>query len=313
MIKTNKIVIIGLGFVGSATAFTLMHSSLISEMVLIDINKEKAQGEAMDLNHGMSFVKSMDIKAGDYSDCENADIIIISAGPSIGPNETRLDLANKNSIIIKKIVDEIQKYTKSSIILVATNPVDILTYIVSKECGYNPKKVIGSGTVLDSSRFRYLLSKHCNIDTRNVHGYILGEHGDSEVAAWSLTNIAGTRIHEYCPMCNLTCTKDEREKIFHEVKNSAYEVLEKKGATSYGIALSIRRIVEAILRDENSVLTVSSLLDSQYGINDIALSVPTLIGRNGVHKVLDLPLEEEELTQLHKSANKLKETVNSIK
>lgn len=312
MNKTNKVVLIGLGFVGSATAFTLMHSSLISEMILIDIDKDKATGEAMDLNHGISFVKPMNIRVGDYSDCKDSDIIIISAGPSIGPNETRLDLAAKNSRIIKDIMTEIIKYTSSSIVLVATNPVDILTYIAATKCNYNPSKVIGSGTVLDSSRFRYLLSKNCNIDTRSVHGYILGEHGDSEVPAWSLTNIVGTRIDEYCPMCDLTCNNQIQKQIVHDVKNSAYDIIDKKGATSYGIALSLRRIVEAILRDERSVLTVSSLLNGQYGLFNVALSLPTIIGREGIHKVLALPLEPIETKLLKDSASKLKESIDTI-
>lgn len=310
--RGNKIVVIGTGFVGSTTAFTLMHSSLISEMVLIDINTEKAEGEAMDLNHGLSFVKPMDIRVGDYSDCKDADIIIMTAGPSMEPGQTRLDLANKNSVIMKSIMENIVKYTRDAIILVATNPVDLLTYIGAKSVGYEESKIIGSGTVLDSSRFRYLLSQHFNVDARNVHGYIIGEHGDSEVAAWSLANIAGVKLDQYCPICSNAFGSDDKARIFENVRDAGYHILERKDATYYGVALTIRRITEAILRNENAILTVSSVIKGQYGITDIALSLPSIVNRQGIHRVLELPLEEDEINRLNASANKLKDILKEI-
>ncbi|WP_432666708.1 L-lactate dehydrogenase [Wukongibacter baidiensis] len=311
--RGNKVVVIGTGFVGSTAAFTLMHSSLISEMVLIDINNKKAEGEAMDLNHGLSFVKPMDIRVGDYSDCKDADIIIMTAGPSMEPGQTRLDLANKNTAIIKSIMENISKYTRDAIILVATNPVDILTYVAAKSVGYEESKIIGSGTVLDSSRFRYLLSKHFNVDARNVHGYIIGEHGDSEVAVWSLANIGGMKLDQYCPICSNAFTSDDKNKIFENVRDAGYHILERKDATYYGVALTIRRITEAILRNENAILTVSSVINGQYGIDDIALSLPTIVNRQGIHKVLELPLEESEVSLLHASAYKLKQILKDLK
>lgn len=310
--SSNKVVIIGTGFVGSTTAFTLMHSSLITEMVLIDINHKKAEGEVMDLNHGLSFVKPMDIRVGNYSDCKDADIIIMTAGPSVESGQTRLDLANKNSVIMKTVMQDIMKQTRDAIILIATNPVDILTYIAAKSVGYEASKIIGSGTVLDSSRFRYLLSEHFNIDARNIHGYIIGEHGDSEVAAWSLTNIAGMKLDQYCPMCSDVLTDDDKTKIFENVRDAAYHILERKGATYYGVALTIRRIVEAILRNENAILTVSSVLNEQYELTDIALSLPTIVNRSGIHKVMEVPLKDDEINLLHASASQLKEIIKEL-
>jgi L-lactate dehydrogenase len=310
--KGNKIVIIGMGFVGSSTAFSLIHSGLVNEMVLMDVNEDKAKGEALDLSHGISFVRPIDIRVGDYKDCAGADIIIISAGPSIKPGETRLQLAEKNSNIMKGIMDNIMKYTRDAIILVASNPVDILTYVAATS-GYDKEKVIGTGTVLDSARLRYSISKHCDIDLRSIHGYVIGEHGDSEVVAWSLTNICGTRIDKKCSTCENHCYIEDRTKMFEEVRDAGYSIIERKGHTSYGIALSIRRIAESILRDENSVLTVASLLQGEYGLKDVALSVPTIVNRKGIHKILELPLEDNEMKLLRQSANKLKDIISDLK
>jgi L-lactate dehydrogenase len=308
----NKIVIIGSGFVGSTTAFALMQSGLVSKMALIDIDEEKAEGEVMDLNHGLPFVMPIEISVGDYSDCKDADIIIMAAGPSIKPGETRLDLANKNSNLMKTIMENIVSYTKDTVILIASNPVDILTYVAATSVDYDRSKIIGSGTVLDSARFRYLLSEHCNVDTRNIHGYIIGEHGDSEVPAWSTTNIAGIRIDNYCPLCGETCMLEYRNKIFENVKNAGYQILKKKGVSHFGVSLAIKRIVEAILRDENSILTVSSVIDGEYGLSGVALSVPTIVNRKGIHKVLELPIDNEELNLLKQSAEKLKSIIEKL-
>jgi L-lactate dehydrogenase len=310
---SNKVVIIGAGYVGATTAFTLMGSGLISEMVLIDLDVKKAEGEVMDLNHGLAFSKPMTIKVGTYADCTNADIIIMTAGPSIPPGGTRLDLAKQNSKIMKSVMASIVEYTRDALIVVASNPVDILTQVGVKSVGYDPKKVIGSGTVLDSARFRYLLSQQCRVDARNVHGYILGEHGDSEVAAWSLTNIAGTRLDKYCAATdNNICTTIDREAILKDVREAGYHILDRKDATYYGVSMAIKRIVEAILRNENSILTVSSLQTGAYGINNIALSVPTIINSQGVSKILELEIDDEELNLLHKSADALKGILDQI-
>ena len=299
-----KISIIGSGFVGSTIAYTLMLSGLSSNILLVDKNTDKAIGECMDLNHGIPFVSPVTISVGDYKDCASSDIVIITAGANQKVGETRIDLINKNIDIFKNMIPQIAKYAKDAILLVVTNPVDILTYVTYKLSGFPKNKVIGSGTLLDTARFKYLIGQNLNIDTRNIHGYILGEHGDSEFAAWSSANIAGSPIDLYCNDRNQSYCK---EKIFSEVKNSAYEIINKKGATYYAIALAVKRIVEAIYRNENSILTVSSILDGEYGIYDIALSVPTIIGKNGIVNTFKMPLDESEKTKLIHSANTLKQ------
>jgi len=308
----KKVTVIGAGFVGSTTAYTLMLSGLVSELVLIDLNTEKAQGEVMDLNHGMPFVRPVRIYRGEYSDCAGSDIVIISAGVNQKPGETRLDLVHKNTSIFKSIVGEVIKHISECILLVVTNPVDILTYVTYKISGFPKNKVIGSGTVLDTARFRYLLGDHAGIDTRNIHAYIIGEHGDTEVATWSLANIAGISMDDYCEKCHRCKERISREKIYEEVKNAAYEIINKKGATYYAVALAVRRIVEAIVRNENSILTVSSLLDGQFGLNDICLSLPSIVNRNGVERILDVPLNQVEKELLLKSGNSIKEIIGKL-
>ncbi|SKA78564.1 L-lactate dehydrogenase [Clostridium sp. USBA 49] len=311
--KGTKISIIGSGFVGSTTAFALMMSGTASEIVIVDINKDKAEGEAMDLSHGVSFVKPVDIKAGDYKDTKDSDIVIITAGAAQKIGETRLDLVGRNLSIFKSIVPEVVKYSPNSILLVVSNPVDILTYITYKLSGFPKERVIGSGTVLDTSRLKYILSENSGIDARNIHTYIIGEHGDSEIATWSLTNIAGMSMDEFCKNICKKCGGERKEDIHKSVKNAAYEIIEKKGATYYAVALAIRRIVEAIIRDENSILTVSTLLKGEYGIDDIYLGIPSIVGLSGVKKVLEVPLNKEELNKLKYSAKTLKELLNSAK
>jgi len=257
----KKVTVVGAGFVGSTTAYTLMLSGLISEIVLIDINAKKADGEVMDLNHGMPFVRPVEIYRGDYKDCAGSDIVIITAGANQKEGETRIDLVKRNTEVFKNIINEIVKYNNDCILLVVTNPVDILTYVTYKLSGFPKNKVIGSGTVLDTARFRYLLSEHVKVDARTVHAYIIGEHGDTEVAAWSLANIAGIPMDRYCDECHQCEEQISRNKIYESVKNAAYEIIRNKGATYYAVALAVRRIVEAIVRNENSILTVSSLLE----------------------------------------------------
>lgn len=308
----NKVAVIGTGFVGSTTAYTLMMSGLVSELVLIDVNRGKAEGEVMDLNHGMPFVRPVRIYDGDYDDCTGSDIIIITAGANQKPGESRIDLVHRNAAIFKNIISEIVKYNTDCILLIVTNPVDILTYVTYKTAGFPKNKVIGSGTVLDTARFRFLLGDHAGIDPRNVHAYIIGEHGDTEVATWSLTNIAGITMEEYCEECHQCKGSFNRNEIFQSVKNAAYQIIERKGATYYAVALAVRRIVEAIVRDENSILTVSGFMEGQYGLSDVCLSLPSIVNRNGIERILDVPLSESEKDLMLKSGYSLKEIIKSL-
>lgn len=308
--KSNKITIIGAGFVGSTTAYALMLQGLASEIVIVDINKERSLGEAMDLSHGAAFVKPVNIISGDYEDTKDSDIVIITAGIWPKPGESRLDIVNKNVAIFKSIVPEIVKYSPNSILLVVSNPVDVLTHITYKLSGFPANRVIGSGTVLDTSRFKYMLSEHFNIDARNIHTYIIGEHGDSEIAAWSLTNIAGISADSYCDTVCRKCDKNFKYTIPEKVKDAAYEVINRKGYTNYAVALAVTRIVEVILRDENTILTVSSLFQGEYGIKDTYLAIPTIVNRNGSNKIIEVPLAEEELEKLQASAELLKSVID---
>ncbi|NLX70116.1 MAG: L-lactate dehydrogenase [Clostridiales bacterium] len=302
----NKVTIIGAGFVGATTAYALMMGGTVSEIVLVDLNKKRLEGEVMDLNHGIAFVPPVRIRAGTYEDCADSNIVIITAGVGQKPGETRIDLLKRNIEVFYSITPQIVKYNKDCIILVVTNPVDILTYATLKISGLPPNQVIGSGTVLDSARFRFLLGQHCHVATENINAYIIGEHGDSEVPAWSITNIAGMPIEQYCVHCERACSSNEKMKIFEDVKNSAYRIIEGKGATYYAVGLSVKSIVEAILRDENVVLPISSLMQGYYGVEDVCLSLPTLVNAKGVAKVLELPLSEQEMEGFKKSAEILK-------
>ncbi len=308
----GKIVVIGAGFVGSTTAYTIMLDGFFQEIVLIDLNKEKAEGDALDMVHGVSLRKPVSVYSGDYKDCAEADIVVITAGVNQKVGETRIDLLKRNADVFKNIVGNIMKYAPDDVILLTvTNPVDILTYITYKLSGLPKHRVIGSGTVLDTSRLKYLISRHTGIDARYCHTYIIGEHGDSEVAAWSMTNIAGMDMHKFFENYG-KCTDADLEKMYNEVKNSAYEIIKKKGATYYAIAAAVARIVEVIAGSENSVLTVSSVLDGEYGVSDIALSVPVQLSGEGVERVLDVPFSEKELSGLRNSAHTLKESLKSI-
>lgn len=307
-----KIAVIGVGFVGSSFAYSLMIHGVVSEIVLIDIDRKRAEGEAMDLNHGLSFVQPARIWAGDYPDCEGADIVVITAGLAQKPGESRLKLVGRNVEIFRQIIPKIKEYNKECILLIVTNPVDIMTYVSLKLSGFSSSRVIGSGTILDTSRLRYLLGEYLRVDPRNVHAYIIGEHGDSEVPVWSLANVAGTRLKDYCPICGQEYDELYLNTIFEQAKNAAYKIIELKGRTYYAIGLGLTRIVESIIRDENAVLTVSSLLQDHYGVSDICLSVPTIVNRNGVREVLKLPLEEEEIEKFQNSALILKNITQSL-
>ncbi len=301
--KPHRVVVIGTGAVGATTAYTLLLRNRMSELVFIDANKDLALGEALDMNHGLPFVGGVKLWAGDYSDCKDADIIIIAAGSNQRPGETRIDLLNRNAAIFDDIIKSITKYNNHGILLIATNPVDILSYVSWKKSGWPANRVIGSGTLLDSARFRYLIGKHKEIDPRSIHAHIIGEHGDSELPVWSLANVAGAEID---------FEQAEREDIFNSTKNAAYEIINAKGSTSYAIALALDRIVAAILQNEHAVLNVSSLLDDYHGISDVYLGVPSIVGREGIREKLQIPLNAQEEELLRASAQKLKDQIAQL-
>lgn len=310
-LNNRKIGIVGCGFVGSASAFAIMQSGLFSEMVLIDATKEKAEGEALDISHGLPFAKPMKIYAGDYKDISDAAVIIVTAGAGQKPGETRLDLVKKNVGIFKSIIPQISEYNKDAILLIVANPVDILTYTAAKLSGYPENRVFGSGTVLDSARLKYLLGEHLQVDSRSVHAFIIGEHGDSEIAAWSSANVSGIPINTFCEMRGHYNHEEAMHRIAEDVKNSAYEIIEKKRATYYGIAMSVRRICEAIVRDEKSILPVSTIQHGTFGINDVPLSMPAIVGKNGVETLVPIELNEEEKNALKNSAETLKNVIET--
>ncbi len=309
-VNIRKAAMIGCGFVGSASVYAMMQSGVFSEIVLIDANRAKAEGEAMDIAHGVAFAKPTNIYAGTYDDIQDAAVIIISAGAAQKPGETRLDLVHKNVGIFKSIIPEIAKRRCEGVILVVANPVDILTYAALKMSGFPAHRVIGSGTVLDSARFQYLLSEHLEIDARDINAYIIGEHGDSEIAAWSIANIAGIPIHNFCEMRGFRDHEKETTRIAEEVKNSAYTIIEKKGATYYGIGMSVTRIAEAIVRDEKAILPISTLLTGHYGIENICLSIPTIVGVNGAEAIAPFEIDEKEQQALYQSSVALRKVID---
>lgn len=313
-VKTNprKAVMIGCGFVGSASVFALMQSGLFSEIVLIDADKDKAEGEAMDISHGVPFARPMKIYAGDYDDAADAAIIIVSAGAGQKPGETRLDLVHKNVAIFKSIIPEIAKRGFDGILLIVANPVDILTQVALKLSGLPEERVIGSGTVLDSARLKYQLGEHLAVDSRSVHAFIVGEHGDSEVVAWSSANVSGVELSKMCEMRGHYQHKENTQEIADKVKNSAYDIINKKHATYYGIAMSVRRICEVIMRDEKSILPVSHMMHGAYGIEGVALSMPVIVGAGGLEADIPIELSGEEALKLKESADALKEIVDSL-
>ena len=305
--NVRKVAMIGCGFVGAACSFAIMQSGLFSEMVLIDADKNKAEGEALDISHGVPFAKPIKIYAGDYDDIKDASLIIVSAGANQKPGETRLDLVKKNISIFKSIIPEIKKRDFNGILLIVANPVDILTTAAQKLSGLPENKVIGSGTVLDTARLKYELGNHLNVDSRSVHAFIIGEHGDSEIAAWSSANVSGIPLNKFCEMRGHFNHAEAMKKIAQNVKNSAYEIIEKKRATYYGVAMAVKRICEAIIRDEKSILPISSLMRGDFGIEGISLSMPAIIGKDGVECLVPIQLNEEEISKLQKSAKTLQD------
>jgi L-lactate dehydrogenase len=311
-ITARKVGLVGTGLVGSSFAYSLMIRGTAAELVLVDANNDKAVGEMMDFNHGLSFVKPMKIAAGGYGDLAGSHVVVIAAGASQKPGESRLDLLTRNANIFSTIVPEVVRHNPDGIILIATNPVDILTYISLKESGLPTAKVIGSGTILDTSRFRFLLGQYYGVDARSVHAYIVGEHGDSEIPLWSLANIGGVRLQEFAPLSDKLYDQVEMNKLFLEVRDSAYEIIKRKGATYYAIGLGLLSIVESIIGDHRSVLSVSTLMTGQYGVRDICLSLPCVVGANGIEEVLTLNLSPVEEMGFRRSAEKLLETLRSL-
>ncbi len=308
----TKIAIVGgAGAVGASAAYALMMSGLASEIVLVDVNQRRAEGEAMDLMQGSPFVQPVTVRAGTYDDCRNAQIVVITAGAAQKPGETRLDLVKKNTGIFHDMIPQIAQAAPEAILLIVSNPVDVLTYAALKFSDFPAGRVVGSGTVLDTARLRALIGQRLEVDPRSVHGYVIGEHGDSEVVVWSRTMVAGMPIHDFCAQRHSTCDADMQEDIANQVRRAAYEIIERKGATYYAIGLGVRHVVEAMLRDQNTILTVSTQMTGQFGISDICLSLPSIVDHGGVEGVLMPGLSDDELAALQRSADVLKETARA--
>lgn len=308
-----RVAIVGVGNVGATFAYALLLSGLAAEIVLIDVNRGRAEGEAMDLNHAVPFAHPTRIWAGEYADCAGAAVTVITAGANQRPVETRLDLVQKNAAIFREIVPAVVRHNPDGILLIATNPVDALTYASVKLSGLPRTRVIGSGTILDTARFRHLLSRHFQVDARSVHAFIVGEHGDSEVPVWSLANIAGMQLEAFCAVNGLVLDDDARRAIFEQTRDAAYHIIERKGATYYAVAAGLMRIVEAILRDQGTVLSVSTLIDDgSLGQGEVCLSLPTVVGRGGAERVLRLTLAPSEVEALNRSAEVLRSTIRQL-
>ncbi len=309
---THKVAIVGSGKVGTTFAFALQLNGLVGEIVLIDLDVQRTEGEVMDLNHAVPLTNPVHIYQGTYQDCAGAEVIVIAAGSAQRPQETRLDLFRRNTAIFKQIIPQIIQYNTEAIFLIATNPVDILSYAAQRISGLPASRVIGSGTILDTSRFRWLLGQYFSLDARNVHAYIIGEHGDSEVAVWSLANIAGMPLDQYCKSIGCSIPVEHRKNISAQVRNAAYEIISRKGATFYAVAAGLVRIVESILRNQNSVLSVSNLVPGYYDIQDVYLSLPAAIGQHGIEHILELPLDEQEKNSLQHSAHILHDILDQL-
>jgi L-lactate dehydrogenase len=309
----SKIVIVGAGFVGTTFAYSLLIRGLASQIVIIDANKDRAEGEAMDLNHGLPFAYPTKIWAGDYPDCQDAEIVVIAVDRGQKIEQSRLELAEGNFEIMKQIIPSITRHNKNCILLVVTNPLDVMTYAALKLSGFPKNRVIGSGTILDTARLRYLLGEHLQVDPRNVHAYIIGEHGDSEVPVWSLANVAGIRLKDYCPICRVPYNPEDFNNLFLKVRDAGYEIMKRKGRTNYAVALGLTKIVESIIRDENAIVTVSCLLEDYHGVSDICLSVPIVLNRKGVKEIIKLPLDDKEIADFNKSAAIIKEVAGSLR
>ena len=312
IMKRRKVVVIGAGSVGTTYIYAMLHTGLASEIALIDIDRKRVEGEVMDLSHGLPFIPPLTIKQGEYTDCSDAQIIVVTAGAKQEPGQTRTELIRKNADIIRSICSQIAQQDSEAVLIMVTNPVDTLTQVALDYLKWPKGRVIGSGTVLDTARLKYMLSEHCGIDARNIHAYVIGEHGDSEVVPWTLAHIAGIPIKKYCEICKGCDSKKQHSHIVERVRKSAYHIIDYKGATFYGIGLSLIRISSAVLRNEKSVLTVSTKLDGEYDIEDICLSVPCIVGENGVESVIYTKLQSNEQQDLENSADVLRKVLENV-
>lgn len=310
---SSKVVIVGVGAVGTATAYAMANQQICNELVLVDVNTEKAEGEAFDINHAMPMFGNMKVSIGSYEDCADADIIVMTAGANRKPGETRLDLATKNAAITNTITSNIMKHYTDAIILIATNPVDVITTLVTKWTQLPSSKVIGSGTILDNARLRHELSSYLNVSVENVNGYVLGEHGDSQFISWDLTNISGVNVETFFKMTNRKFDDELKRKIAHDVKTGGATVISRKGVTNLGIAACITYLTHSILKNSNNIHTVCTVLDGLYGIKGVALGVLSVIGSEGVVEQLDYPLIETELSQIKYSAKQIQNVLDTIK
>ena len=312
MMNPRKAAVIGCGNVGAAVAFALMQKALFSELVIIDADAERAQGEAMDLSHGLSYTASMDIRAGGYGDVSDCALVIITAGAGQRPGETRLELTGRNMRILSSIVSVIRATPFEGILMIVSNPVDVLTCAAQRLTGYPPGRVIGSGTVLDTARLKQLLSERLHVDARSVHAVIIGEHGDSELPVYSSANVSGVDLSHFCALRGYSDPEPMLREVLRDVRSSAYDIIRRKGSTSYGIAMAVSRIAESIVRDEKAVLPVSTMLAGEYGLRGLALSVPCIIGRDGVEAVMEIPLDRGEKQALLLSADQLRGVLASV-
>lgn len=308
----RKAAIIGCGQVGASIAFRFLQQGLFTRLVLLDANQDKAEGEAMDLRDGLPYGAAMEITAGNYDDVADCALVVITAGANQKPGETRLDLIGKNTAILRSVLKEITSRDFGGILLVVSNPVDVLTYAAWRLSGYPKERVIGSGTVLDTGRLKQLLGAELRVDSRNVHAFIIGEHGDSELAVWSEANVSGLDLEDFSCARGRCLSKEDRERLYREVRDSAYQIIQRKGATYYGIAMAVGRIAEAIVKDEHAVLPVSVVLEGQYGLEGLALSIPSIVSRNGLQEILEIPLSQEEQGALKASAEQMREAIGTL-
>ncbi len=311
-VDERKAAIVGCGFVGASIAFRFLQQGLFTRLVLLDVDGDKAEGEAMDLSDGLPYGSAMEITAGTYDDIADCALVVITAGANQRPGETRLELLEKNVSILRDIVGEITARDFGGILLVVSNPVDVLTYAAWRLSGYPRQRVIGTGTVLDTARLKHLLGQELGVDSRNVHAFIVGEHGDSELAVWSGANVSGLDLDQFCRIRGRRLDKEDRERLYRQVRDSAYEIIRRKRATYYGIAMAVGRIAACIVRDERAVLPVSAVLEGQYGLEGLALSLPSIVGRRGLEEILEIPLNREERRALDVSARQIREAVATL-
>ena len=313
MFNHRKAAIVGCGMVGASIAFRFLQQGLFSHLVLLDVNRDRAEGEAMDLRDGLPYGAAMEITAGNYDDIADCALIVITAGANQKPGESRLDLIGRNAQILRGVMAEITARDFRGILLVVSNPVDVLTYTAWKLSGYPRQRVLGSGTVLDTGRFKQLLGAELGVDSRNIHAFIIGEHGDSELAVWSEANVSGLDLEDFCRIRGKELDRKNMDRLYQDVRDSAYQIIQRKGATYYGIAMAVGRIAQCIVKDEHSVLPVSVVPDGQYGLTGLALSIPSIVGRNGLEDILEIPLSSSETHALNQSAQQMREVISSLK